>query len=94
MISSQSLLPNFLTFVIDRSHSVTGNATEPHCCCSVTVLSSLLCLPPNFFWWMITEKRTWKNELIKNMWEYGVENWCSEVREMSFEEHTDSFKNE
>ena len=35
-----------------------------------------------------------KNELIKNMWEYGVENWCSEVREMSFEEHTDSFKNE
>ena len=35
-----------------------------------------------------------KNEPINNMWEYGVENWCYKVREMSFEEHTDSFKNE
>ena len=67
MIHSQSLLQNFLTFVIDHGHSVTGNATEPHCYCSVTVLSSLMCLPPNFFWWTITEKRTWKNEIVETL---------------------------
>ena len=35
-----------------------------------------------------------KNELINNIWEYGVQNWCYKVREESFEEYTETFKND